>query len=145
MPTVLIVDDDEDSRGLLEEGLAPRFQVRAVGSAEEALAAEAERFDVVLTDLWMPGMSGQELKGALDARGVAVPVILMSSDARVGAIATEAGFFDYLKKPFDLDQVEAALAGALKESGPSRVTPAIPSVAVAAEQTIDPGDEPGEL
>ena len=70
MPNVLIVDDDEDTRVLLQGGLQQRgFTVHTVGSGAECLEwARAHDVDVVVTDIQMPGLTGVQLCEQLRAR-----------------------------------------------------------------------------
>lgn len=136
---VLLVDDDHDLRGALADLLvAEGYSVTTFASGIEALQASPETFDAVILDLKMPVMSGEEFKRALDARGISVPVILMSNDDRVGDRASTLGCFDYLHKSADFDQVHSMVVRAVAErdvlSGPSAV--------VAATGTpSDGGDE----
>src|ERR1043166_349118 len=113
---ILIVDDEDGIRGILEELLSARHECRAVSSAEEALSLLAtEKFDLVLSDIRMSGMSGLEmipyaLKSAPDT------VVMMISGEPTIESAIEAmrvGAFDYIRKPFDLQHVEAAVNSAL--------------------------------
>jgi DNA-binding NtrC family response regulator len=108
--SILIVDDDLELRTAVAEALGTRYAVTAAASGKEALAAQPELFDLILLDFWMPGMSGQEVKRELDRRGVSVPVVLASSDPSVGRYAMSDGFFDFLHKPFDLDQLHSLIA-----------------------------------
>ncbi len=107
---VLLVEDDTDCRETLHEALAMfGYAVVAVAHPLRALAVHPERFDVIITDMHMPGMSGLELKRELDRRHVFVPVILISSEDGVGSRSLEVACFDYLQKPFDLDQLQATV------------------------------------
>jgi diguanylate cyclase (GGDEF)-like protein len=113
---ILIVDDEEGIRGVLDELLSASYECRTVSSAEEALSLLAtEKFDLVLSDIRMSGMSGLEmipyaLKSAPDT------VVMMISGEPTIESAIEAmrvGAFDYIRKPFDLQHVEAAVKRAL--------------------------------
>ncbi len=70
----------------------------------------------MLTDLQMPGMSGLELIAAIAARDATVPVILLTAHGseRVAVAAVKAGAYDYLKKPFDIDEVAVVIERALE-------------------------------
>lgn len=100
---VLIVDDDVTlgrvvARMLHQHG----FATKVVTTAGEALElVERERFDVVLSDIHMPEMTGVQLLRRLRARDTLVPVILMTGDPKVetAAEAIEYGAFRYLTKP----------------------------------------------
>jgi two-component system response regulator FixJ len=102
-PLVAIVDDDDDVREALSDlllvvGLSCRSYDRA-----EALLAEywPGVFDCVITDVWMPGMSGLDLLQDLRRVDGSVPVILITSDAspKIRAQALERGAHAYLTKP----------------------------------------------
>ena len=89
----------------------------AIPGAAEALAAlDARGADVVVTDWKMPGMDGLELLRELHARRPRLPVILLTAFASVRAAvdAMRDGAFDYVAKPFDNDELRAAVARALE-------------------------------
>lgn len=126
MLRILVVDDDADQRHLLEEALKPHHEVVCAQDGRAAFQMKPETFDLIISDLMMPGMSGLELKAALAANGIAVPMILVSSDGQVGTEAMKAGFFDFLLKPYSLDQLAASIAQVATE-GSGIVT--VPTVA----------------
>jgi len=110
---VLLIDDDASLRrvtefSLQEDGLA----VDAVASAAEALERfEPGTYDVVVTDVRMPGMSGVDLLGELRRLDPGLPVVLITAFATV-ELAVEAmrrGAFDYLAKPFSRDALRTAV------------------------------------
>jgi CheY-like chemotaxis protein len=120
---VLLVDDDEDTRDIIERVLARRGAiVVAVPSAPAALETfERERFDVLLVDIMMPGMDGYELMRTIRARppekGGRVPAATLTAravtDDRLESL--RAGFQSHLAKPIEpteLVEVVATLAGA---------------------------------
>lgn len=117
-PVVAIVDDDPAVRAALTR-LVRSFGHQGTGfeSAESLLQAldAAERFDCVVTDIQMPGLSGIHLLRALRERRPGLPVILItaypSSSHRERAAALGAAA--YLTKPFDAAEFEHCLAGAL--------------------------------
>jgi len=117
-PSVLVVDDDQATLKLLELGLrAEGFDVGLTSHASDALARlEARPFDVVLTDLNMPGARGTELCREVKERFPDVPVIVItafgSMEAAVEAI--RAGAFDFATKPFELDALTLALRRAVE-------------------------------
>jgi two-component system response regulator AtoC len=111
--SVLVVDDEASMRHLLTVILSDRgYQVRAVGGAEAALEElRARDFDVVLTDVRMPGGDGIALTRAIQDRQPGATVIVMSAygshDAAIDAM--KAGAYDFLPKPFKPDDVVLCL------------------------------------
>ncbi|HKR34375.1 MAG TPA: nitrogen regulation protein NR(I), partial [Steroidobacteraceae bacterium] len=105
---VWLVDDDASIRWVLERalrqgGMAPT----AFDHADTALAAlRRDRPDVLITDIRMPGRSGLELLTQIRASQPALPVIVMTahSDLDSAVAAYQGGAFEYLPKPFDIDQ-----------------------------------------
>src|SRR6185369_15402819 len=122
MPEIWIADDDNAIRFVLGEALRESgVQVREFVDAEHLLSALEEAMpDVVVSDVRMPGASGLKLLELLKQREVAAPVIMMSAftDVASTAAAYRNGAFDYLPKPFDLDQMLAAVDRALAETRP---------------------------
>jgi DNA-binding NtrC family response regulator len=114
---LLVVDDDRAMREMLASLFKERgLSVEDAASADAALARAAEQdFDVVLSDVRMPGLSGVELVGQLRRLRPGTPVVLMTAfgsiDSAVEAMRT--GAFDYLTKPFEPDAVILAVERAL--------------------------------
>lgn len=104
---VLLVDDDEDLTRLLADELAHEgFGVACCASGEEALAAlEAQAFQVVVLDMMLPGLSGEEVLGRI-RRTSSVPVLILTArDERSLMVRMlRAGADDYLVKPFYPDE-----------------------------------------
>ena len=111
--SVLIVDDDASMRHLLSVILDDHgYEARSVASAEGALVELAAReYDLVLTDVRMPGMGGLALLRQVQERDPSLMVIVMSAygshDAAIEAM--KAGAYDYLQKPFRADEVVLVL------------------------------------
>ena len=130
MADVWIADDDESIRFVLGAALREAGRsVREFADAEDLLAAaDDDAPNVVLTDVRMPGTGGLQLLELLKARGIAAPVIVMSAytDVASTAAAYRKGAFDYLPKPFDLDQAVAAVERALLETHAPAPAPAAP-------------------
>ncbi|QDU12528.1 Transcriptional regulatory protein ZraR [Gimesia maris] len=120
MSKLLIVDDEESiCWGLSQLGESLGHQVRMASSAEQALTfAEEERPDVVVMDVRLPGIDGlTAMQGLYDRIGT-VPVIVITAygDLQTAVEAVRKGAFDYIVKPFDLNQMERVLEKAIDES-----------------------------
>jgi two-component system response regulator AtoC len=114
--SVLLVDDEPGVLFTLKEVLTDRgHRVLTARSGAEALPLVDEA-EVVVTDLAMPGMSGLELIAAITARDPQLPVILITAHGseRVAVQAIKAGAYDYLPKPFDIDEVALVIERALE-------------------------------
>ena len=117
MPRVLVVDDDETIRDTLYELLSENYICQTAETAEKAFARlQADTYDVVLTDISMPGLSGLELLGQVRQRFPNTPVIVISgiSDQEHAQGLIKLGAFDYLLKPFSLDEVEKSVRRAIE-------------------------------
>ena len=117
MNSILIVEDDPTLRELMFELFSDSNRCYAAESAEEALSQlDAERYDVVLTDISMPGMSGLELLGHVRQRWPQTTVIVVSGirDKEYAEGLVKMGAFEYLVKPFELVDVFQAVSRAMK-------------------------------
>ncbi len=115
---VLVVDDHLQARESMADVLRQAgHQVACCSSAAEALnVVRRERFDCIVTDLKMPGMSGMELIVQLERRQYGAQVVMVTAHASVPS-AVEAmrhGAFDYIEKPFDVDQLEQLVGEAIR-------------------------------
>ena len=116
MATLLIVDDDSLIRDTLHELLSASHQCHTADRAEQAFAyLEIETYDAVLTDLSMPGLSGRELLNYVQEKHPATPVIVISGmpEGGYGREVIEMGAFAFFHKPFNLDEIEEAVARAI--------------------------------
>ncbi|HEU4479962.1 MAG TPA: response regulator [Pyrinomonadaceae bacterium] len=116
MSLILVVDDDETIRDTLYELLSAEYDCQTAQSAEQALARlEVESYDVVLTDISMPGLSGLELLGRVRQKYPDTPVIIISgiSDQEHAQGLIRLGAFEYLLKPFRIEVVEKSVKRAL--------------------------------
>jgi len=117
MADILVVDDDDVIRDTLCELFSLEYACQTADTAEDALAKlEAQPFDVVLTDISMPGLNGKELLNKVVELYPGTPVIIMSghSDAEQAEILLSRGEFDYLLKPFRLEVVEESVKRAIE-------------------------------
>ncbi len=115
-PLVLLCDDDPAVLFTLEEALADSgLATRSCRSAEEALAA-LDGVDAVVTDLVMPGMDGLALLSEVHQRDPELPVVLLTAQGseRTAVDAMKRGAYDYLPKPFVLDELRAVVARAVE-------------------------------
>ncbi|HEX9049548.1 MAG TPA: sigma-54 dependent transcriptional regulator [Anaeromyxobacter sp.] len=133
---VLVVDDKENMLRLLARVLGDSLEVETAPDGARALGLVASRpWDVVLTDIRMPGADGFELLAAVKATAPATEVVMMTGHATVGDAvrAMKMGAFDYLEKPFDPD---AALAVVTRAAEHKRAGD-------AARVASPPGEETG--
>ncbi len=121
---VLIVDDEELIREsvagiLMDEGFDPI----PVASAKDAFPVlEAQEIDLVLLDIWMPGMDGMEALSFIKEQYPTVPVIMISGHGNIETAvqATKKGAFDFIEKPPSYDKIVLAATNAVKLSQLSR-------------------------
>ncbi len=133
MSTVLLVDDEPGVLFTLSEVLTDRgHKVITARSGDEALT-KLEDAETVVTDLSMPGMNGLELMGHITSRDPTLPILLLTAHGseRVAVAAMKQGAYDYLAKPFDIDEVAVVIERAL-EARRLRVD----NRRLAAEQTL---------
>jgi len=113
---LLIVDDEVRFLEAIAKRLRLRgFDVRTATRGDEALEiARAEKFDLALLDLRMPGMDGGEVLEHLKAEHRFLEVIMLTGHGSLGSAVelTKKGAFDYLPKPYELDQLIAKLRDA---------------------------------
>lgn len=116
---ILLVDDEENLRITIAANLELEdFDVVEAASAEEALKLlKAEKFDIVLSDIRMPGLSGVQMFQKLREDNPELPVLLMTAFTTEDEVsrAIEAGVFAVLSKPFDIDAVVVSLQRALRK------------------------------
>jgi DNA-binding NtrC family response regulator len=121
MSLVLVVDDDENIRDTLYELLSEEHRCQTAETAEKALARlDVESYDLVLTDISMPGLSGLELLGHIRQKYPDTTVIVISgiSDQEYAQGMIRLGAFDYLLKPFRLEAIMKSVKRALDHRGP---------------------------
>ena len=118
---VLVVEDDEGLRGVLDRGLREEgFVVSLAASGAGALSeVEAATPDVLVIDVGLPDTDGRDLCQALRARGIQTPVLFLTArDALVDRIAGfDAGGDDYLAKPFAFVELVRRLQALLRRGG----------------------------
>jgi DNA-binding NtrC family response regulator len=120
MPTILIVDDDDAIRGMLFDLLSDKYDCNTASMAEEALQyIEVEKYDAILTDIAMPGLTGVELLKRVQEDHSTTPVILISGKGseQDPEDLIELGAFAYVTKPFNLDEIEEVVERAIGQAG----------------------------
>ncbi len=124
---VWVIDDDRSIRWVLEKTLQKAdMDVTSFESAERVLSSlEKEQPDVVVSDIRMPGMDGLELLEILHARYPGLPVIIMTahSDLDSAVSAYHGGAFEYLPKPFDVDDAVQQIRRACRQQAAAEEKP----------------------
>jgi two-component system OmpR family response regulator len=119
--TILVVEDDDELRGVLRRGLEEEgFAVEAVSTGAAALDRVARsEVDGLVLDIGLPDADGRDLCQALRARGIHLPILFLTArDALVDRIAGfDAGGDDYLAKPFALAELVARIRALLRRAG----------------------------
>lgn len=119
-PTILVVDDETRLADVLTAALEDfGYRTIAAERASDALVIlERERIDLVLTDLRLPGMDGRALMAEVRRRWPDIPVVMITAFAAVrdAVELVKEGAFDYIAKPFEIDDVAATIGRALRLS-----------------------------
>jgi len=132
---VWVVDDDDSVRWVLNKALAGAGMVVTTYSAPAAvfdsLSQHQDRGpDVIVTDIRMPGMDGLEFVDRLEKLGIQAPIIVITahSDLDTAVAAYRSGAFEYLPKPFDIDEAVALVKRAAHAAGPIEPAPAAETI-----------------
>ncbi len=129
---ILIVDDESTIRESLRESLAAEGYVAEVAETGEAALAKTHgtNYDLIITDLRLPGVSGLDVLQALRNQGNQTPVIMMTAygDVDTAVSAMRGGAYDFIPKPFKLSAIKKQVRAALKATGESRVVVSTVSV-----------------
>jgi len=140
-PRILIVDDEVAIRSSLLESLSSEgYDAEVAESGEEALAkCHGGVFDLVITDLRLPGVSGLEILQALRNQGNCIPVIMMTAygDVDTAVQAMRKGAYDFIPKPFKLSAMKKQVRAALRATAEPRET-SEETVVVPAEEKAPP-------
>jgi len=123
MKRLLVVDDELGSRQSLNAVFGGLYQVQLAENAQQALARLNEnRFDLVVLDYMMPDMDGVTLLKEIQARYPDIPFVMVSASSTVRPVvdAMRAGAFDFVTKPFDVQEIRAVVSRALEHSGLKR-------------------------
>jgi DNA-binding NtrC family response regulator len=118
MSTILVIDDKDSMREMLTASLTSEgYDVDAAGSGDLGIAKSKEKhFDVVLTDLKMPDISGMEVLSQVKEHDPDTAVIVMTAYGTIETAveAMKRGAFDFLQKPFDIDHLQMLVERALE-------------------------------
>jgi two-component system, NtrC family, response regulator len=114
---ILIVDDNPVDQRLFEQALSdPSREIEVCSDGREALAAFERRADLVISDMMMPNMQGQQLLQELHQRVPGLPIILVTRFGSISAAvsAMSAGAFDYVTKPVEVVELQTRVKRALE-------------------------------
>lgn len=115
---ILVVDDNSDIRSMLQSFLShENYRVEVAADAEQALKLYAEnKFDIILCDVIMPGMNGIDLLKHIRSRDQETAFVMLSGypDINKAVEAMREGAYDYVTKPFNLQDVKLRIARALE-------------------------------
>jgi len=117
VPSVLIVDDEKHTREGLQEALADNYDVSVAANADEAFnLMEAQEFDVIVTDLRMPGKSGLKVIDKALTLPNKPAVLMMTAYGNIESAveAMKRGAVDFLTKPVNIERLEVLIQRALK-------------------------------
>ena len=118
-PIVWVIDDDDSIRWVLEKGLSEdNLEVITFDRVNKAIKKlEIDSPDVILTDIKMPGASGIQLLDFIKENRPEIPVIIMTahSDLESAVESYEHGAWEYLPKPFDIDQAINVIKRSIQE------------------------------
>jgi DNA-binding NtrC family response regulator len=117
VPSVLIVDDEKHTREGLKEALSENYDVAVAASADEAFnLMDSQAFDVILTDLRMPGKSGLKVIDKALALATKPAVLMMTAYGNVDTAveAMKRGAVDFLTKPVNIERLDVLIKRALK-------------------------------
>lgn len=117
MKTILIIDDDVHIGDMLTEALKQEGYavMRAYSGTEALLVLESNRPDLILLDLMLPGLPGEEVLPKI--KGIPVIVLSAKADPSSKVSLLMGGAQDYVTKPFDLSELTARIAVRLRDSG----------------------------
>ena len=148
MKTIAVIDDDIHIGNVLEELLQREGYavLRAYSGTEAVLLLERQRPDLVLLDLMLPGLSGEEVLAKIEG----IPVMVVS--AKVGVEDKVSlllgGAADHITKPFDSRELLARIAVRLRESAAPRLAPVLEAGLLRLDQiahTVTAADQPVRL
>ncbi len=116
-PRLMVIDDLDSARQMVKRSIGRSFEIYDFASVAEALPAlDRAEFDCIVTDLRMPGIDGLEGLKRFKQKVPEIPVVIMTAFATVETAieAMKSGAFDYLKKPFEPDELELVVNRAVE-------------------------------
>jgi two-component system response regulator PilR (NtrC family) len=119
MTSILVVDDERSMRDFLKILLGKEgYQVETAADGHQALESIAEHsFDLVITDIRMDGMDGLELLNSVKEQHPSLPVVIITAFASPddAVFAMKNGAFDYISKPFNVDEIKSVISSATSQ------------------------------
>jgi len=117
MATLLLIDDDQTIREMLDMLFSKCHECHTADRAEQALEfLEFQNYDVVITDISMPGLCGVEILRRINQRHPTIPVIVITGrEDQFKEIVLKMGAFAFFSKPFPLAGLEHAVTNALAQ------------------------------
>jgi two-component system response regulator PilR (NtrC family) len=144
MPAILVVDDELSMREFLNILLEKEgYEVTTASDASSAMdLIQNQNFDLVISDIKMPGLGGLSLLEKIKEMNNSTPVIMITAYASPenAVIAMKNGAFDYITKPFKVDEIIRIIKSAITTATPTRVDP-IPSTTDSFERIIGNSQE----
>jgi DNA-binding response OmpR family regulator len=138
---VLLVEDEARVADFVQRGLkAEGWSVSVAPTGESALLMIADAcFDVIVLDLILPGISGQDVCRRLRAKKNRTPILMLSAlaDVEDRVAGLRMGADDYLPKPFDFDELMARIEALARRSGGFEEAVATPEVLIAGALSFD--------
>lgn len=120
MAKILVIDDERSIRNTLKDILEfEKHEVTLAGDGQSGLdAAQSESFDIIFSDIKMPGMDGIELLTLLKEKEVEAPVVMISGHGNIETAVEciKKGAFDFIEKPIDLNRLLITVRNALDKS-----------------------------
>lgn len=138
MSKVLVVEDNPPLARSLKNWLGKQHHVTVVGTGQETLAKiHDERFDLVVLDLGLPDMPGQDVCQQIRAQNASIPILVLTANEEVNTKVTvlDLGADDYLLKPFYIGELQARLRALLRRSG---ANPNVTTILKVGDLELDP-------
>lgn len=145
-PLVWIIDDDRSIRWVLEKALQKeQFSIRVFENSEGVIEQLARQTpDAIISDIRMPGIDGLELLAKIHSQQPDLPVIIMTAHSDLDSAVTsyQSGAFEYLPKPFDLNDAVALTKRAIAHSQEQRARLGQTNTELSSENTEIIGEAP---